>query len=168
MNTYALFAEHNLDECSDQRGRAGFVVPSGIATDDTTKDYFQAIMQSGALQSMWEFENEGFFTAGKGHMLRFALTTLSGENDPSTATDFMYPGTVDLGRSMNLNATSRLVPPISTTINPNTGTCPIFRAKRDAGIVLGDLPARTGILWNESDPDGNPWGLRFLQHVSHG
>ena len=159
VNTYALFAEHNW-RVLDQRGRAGFVVPSGIATDDTTKDYFQAIMQSGALQSMWEFENEGFFTAGKGHMLRFALTTLSGENDPSTATDFMYQGQSiseidEPERHFTLSAAD------ITTINPNTGTCPIFRAKRDAGIVLG-IYRRTGILWHESDPDGNPWGLRFF------
>ena len=159
VNTYALFAEHNWNVVGP-RGRAGFIVPSGIATDDTTKDYFQAIMQSRALQSMWEFENEGFFTAGKGHMLRFALTTLSGRDHPSVA-DFLFQGqavseVADPERHFTLSVAD------IQTINPNTGTCPIFRTKRDAAIALA-IYQRAGVLWREGDPDGNPWGLRFLR-----
>ncbi len=159
VDTYALFAEHNL-QILGPRGRAGFIVPSGIATDDTTKDYFQAIVKSHALQSMWEFENEGFFTAGKGHMLRFSLTTLSGRNHPSSSTDFLFQGQEisdldDPERHFSLSATD------IRTINPNTGTCPIFRTKRDASIALA-IYRRAGVLWREGDPDGNPWGLRFL------
>ena len=92
VNTYALFAEHNL-QMLGPRGRAGFIVPSGIATDDTTKDYFQAIVKSHALRSMWEFENEGFFTAGKGHMLRFALATLFRSERPGGASRLPVSGT---------------------------------------------------------------------------
>ena len=43
VNTYALFAEHNRDVIGP-RGRAGFIVPTGIATDKTTKEYFGALM----------------------------------------------------------------------------------------------------------------------------
>ena len=159
VNTYALFAEHNL-QMMNPHGRAGFIVPSGIATDDTTKVYFQAIVKTRALQSMWEFENEGFFTAGKGHMLRFSLTTLSGRNDPSSAADFLFQGQAisdvdDPERHFSLSAAD------IETINPNTGTCPIFRTKRDAAIALS-IYRRSGVLWREGDPDGNPWGLRFL------
>ena len=159
VNTYALFAEHNLQVLSPH-GRAGFIVPSGIATDDTTKVYFQAIVKTRALQSMWEFENEGFFTAGKGHMLRFSLTTLSGRNDPSSAADFLFQGQAisdvdDSERHFTLSAAD------IDAINPNTGTCPIFRTKRDAAIALS-IYRRAGVLWREGDPDGNPWGLRFL------
>ena len=159
VNTYALFAEHNW-HIIGPRGRAGFIVPSGIATDDTTKEYFQAITKSHALQSMWEFENEGFFTAGKGHMLRFALTTLSGRNEPANAADFLFQGQAisDLDnpeRHFSLSAEDIEV------INPNTGTCPIFKTKRDALIALS-IYRRAGVLWREDDPDGNPWGLRFM------
>ena len=163
VNTYALFAEHNL-RALGVNGRAGFIVPSGIATDDTTKDYFQAIMRTRALRSMWEFENEGFFTAGKGHMLRFSLTTLSGRGDPATAADFLFQGQAisDVGdpeRHFSLSAAD------IQTISPNTGTCPIFRTKRDAAIALG-IYRRAGVLWREDDADGNPWGLR-LRRMLH-
>ncbi|MEZ4321151.1 MAG: N-6 DNA methylase [Myxococcota bacterium] len=159
VNTYALFAEHNW-RALGPRGRAGFIVPSGIATDDTTKDYFQAIMRTRALRAMWEFENEGFFTAGKGHMLRFALTTLAGADEPAEAADFMFKGQsvddlADPERHFALTAED------IETINPNTGTCPIFRTKRDAALALA-LYRRAGVLWREGDPDGNPWGLRFM------
>lgn len=159
VNMYALFAEHNWRALAPS-GRAGFIVPSGIATDATTRDYFQAIVKSRALRSMWEFENEGFFTAGKGHMLRFALTTLSGRHDPSPIADFLFQGLAiadvdDPDRHFSLTAAD------IETLNPNTGTCPIFRTKRDASITLA-VYRRAGVLWREGEPDGNPWGLRFL------
>ncbi|HMV65833.1 MAG TPA: N-6 DNA methylase [Myxococcota bacterium] len=160
VNTYALFAEHNW-RVIGPRGRAGFIVPSGIATDDTTKDYFQAIMRTRALRAMWEFENEGFFTAGKGHMLRFALTTLAGAEEPTEAADFLFQGQSvddldDPQRHFALTAED------IETINPNTGTCPIFRTQRDARLAL-TLYRRAGVLWREGDTDGNPWGIRFLR-----
>src|SRR5690606_1185604 len=56
VNTYSLFAETNrLITSSD--GRVGCIVPSGIATDDTTKFFFQDLMASGALVSLYDFEN---------------------------------------------------------------------------------------------------------------
>lgn len=160
INTYPLFAEHNW-RILGPRGRAGFIIPSGIATDDNTKEYFQAITRTHALWSMWEFENEGFFTAGKGHMLRFALTTLSGSDDPAGVADFLFQGqaisdVLDPERHFTLTADD------IEAINPNTGTCPIFKTKRDASIALA-LYRRSGVLWRENDPDGNPWGLRFMQ-----
>lgn len=158
VNTYALFAEHNWQVLGPQ-GRAGFIVPSGIATDDTTKEYFQAIMRGRALRAMWEFENEGFFTAGKGHMLRFALTTLVGRAEAADSADFFFQGQSvsdldDPQRHFALTAED------IETINPNTGTCPIFRTQRDTRVAL-ELYRRAGVLWREGAPDGNPWGVRF-------
>ena len=54
-----------------------------------------------------------------------------------------------------------LTPAEFAAINPNTRTCPTFRSHRDADINLA-MYRRAGVLWRESDPDGNPWGLRFL------
>ncbi len=160
INMYALFAEHNWWVLSPT-GRAGFIVPSGIATDDTTKDFFQAITKSGALRSLWEFENEGFFSAGKGHMLRFALTTLSGSESPASAADFMFQGH-DLSDLADPNRHFTLSADDIATINPNTGTCPIFQTKLDALLALS-IYRHNGVLWRENDPSGNPWGLRFMQ-----
>ncbi|WP_207346452.1 hypothetical protein [Arthrobacter sp. E3] len=48
-------------------------------------------------------------------------------------------------------------------INPNTGTLPIFRTRRDAEITLG-IYRRVPVLINENDPvNGNPWGVSFMR-----
>jgi hypothetical protein len=47
------------------------------------------------------------------------------------------------------------------TLNPNTGTCPVFRTRRDAEINLS-IYRRIDVLWKESEPGGNFWGLRFM------
>ena len=55
INTYALFAEHNWRVLAPH-GSAGFIVPGGIVTDDTTKEYFQALLDGSALASVYHFE----------------------------------------------------------------------------------------------------------------
>ncbi len=162
INTYALFAEHNRAVLGP-RGRAGFIVPSGIATDETTKDYFKAITTTGSLHTLWEFENEGFFSAGKGHMLRFALMTIAGSAARSLSADFLFQGQSTADISDPERHFSLRIEDIEA-INPNTGTCPIFRTKRDASLSLV-FYRRAGVLWREDALDGNPWNIRFMQGV---
>ena len=53
-------------------------------------------------------------------------------------------------------------------LNPNTGTCPVFRSRRDAEITLG-IYKRVPVLIREGDSDGNPWGVKFMTmfHMSN-
>ena len=63
VNSYALFAELIL-YLKSINGRAGFITPSGIATDDSTKTYFSHIATKGMLHSFYDFENsEALFPA---------------------------------------------------------------------------------------------------------
>jgi hypothetical protein len=63
VNTYALFAE-TISQITHANGRAGFIVPTGIATDDSTKAYFGALATGGRLASLYDFENrEAIFLA---------------------------------------------------------------------------------------------------------
>jgi len=55
-----------------------------------------------------------------------------------------------------------LTPDEILLLNPNTGTCPVFRTRRDAEISLG-IYRRLPILLRDGDPQGNPWGLSFMQ-----
>ena len=156
VNTYALFAEHNWRLLAS-RGHAGFIVPGGIVTDDTTKEYFQALLDQSALASVHHFENESLVFRGLHHAYRFVLMTI-GE---SAQTDLVFYArrAVDLedqGRHVTLTSTD------FATLNPNTRTCPTFRSRRDADINLA-MYRRAGVLWRENDPDGNPWGFRFLR-----
>ena len=155
VNTYALFAELNL-RMLGPLGRAGFIVPSGIATDDTTKDYFQALLDRSALGSVHDFENENLLFKGVHHAYRFVLFTI-GESRQADLV-FYARRAVDLDDRWRHFA---LTPADFATLNPNTRTCPTFRSQRDANINL-TMYRRAGVLWRENDPDGNPWGLRLL------
>ena len=155
MNTYALFAEHNWRVLAPH-GSAGFIVPGGIVTDDTTKEYFQALLDHSALASVYHFENESLVFKGLHHAYRFVLLTIR----ESRQADLVFYAR----RAVDLDDRRRhfaLTPADFATLNPNTRTCPTFRSRRDADINLR-MYRGAGVLWRENDPDGNLWGLRFL------
>jgi hypothetical protein len=163
INTYALFAE--LDRALlSPRGRAGFIVPPGLATDDTTKAFFQDLIVKNALVMLYEFENEEFLFPAIDHRVRFILLTVSRERASSAfAADLSFANRsvealADPERHFSLSQQDFKL------LNPNTRTCPTFRSKRDAIINMA-LYRRAGVLWREDDPDGNPWGLRFMQGI---
>ena len=170
VNTYALFSE-TIRQITAPFGRAGFIVPSGLATDNTTKAFFGDLVAKKSLASFFEFENEGFFPgAGQGHMLRFALTTIVGSSFQIESTRFLFQGK----KIDDLNDNERvftLSPDEIFKVNPNTGTCPIFRTRQDARINT-TIYARVPVLIqeeNERQVALNPWGIRFMAmfHMSN-
>ena len=56
INTYSVFAETARSVCNST-GRVGIIVPSGIATDDTTKLFFADLVDNHSLVSLYDFEN---------------------------------------------------------------------------------------------------------------
>lgn len=158
VNTYALFAE-TIGQIRDKSGRAGFIVPTGIATDDSTKAYFGKIVQSGELVSLFDFENrEGIFP-GVHRSYKFCLITL-GQAKAAQFAFFLAQTTqlADERRRFALTADD------FARINPNTRTCPIFRTNKDAELTR-KIYARVPVLVREegeSVDEGNPWGIRFM------
>jgi len=171
VNTYALFAEliHSLRSVN---GRAGFITPSGIATDDSTKLYFAHIATKGMLASFYDFENREALFPGVHRSFKFALQTLG----PAPRADFAF----FLGNTGQLADSRRhftLRPDEFALINPNTRTCPVFRSARDAEITK-NIYAKVPVLIRdeECNPAGtvtrvgeNPWGIRFqtMFHMSN-
>jgi len=157
MNTYGLFCEvcfFIVDHC----GRVGCVVPSGIATDDTSKFFFQKLMKEQSLVSLFDFENrQKFFPAVDGRM-KFCLLTLTGSERPTwqgAKFAFFSHQLADLHNEehrFTLNAEEIAL------LNPNTRTCPIFRSKRDAELTK-DIYRRVPVLVLDGLPDGNKWDI---------
>ncbi len=163
INTYAIFAEHNRSVLGPL-ARAGLVLPAGIATDDTTKEFFQAVVASRTLHMLFHFENEERIFIGVNNMFRFVLITIGGRASYTEHTEIV-------AFARNRAALSepsrryRLRPDEIAAVNPNTGTFPTFMGRRDAEINLA-MYRSTGILWRESQADdGNPWGVRFMQGI---
>ncbi len=161
INTYAIFAEHNRSVLGPS-GRAGFIVPTGIATDDTTKAFFGDLMSRKNLAAFFGFENEAKLFPGIDHRVNFCLFVLSSVlvEAPVFSAFVRQPELLrDSERVYQLAAAD------IDCLNPNTGTCPVFRCRRDAQINL-TVYRRVGVLWREADEaNGNPWGLRFMQGV---
>ncbi|MGY3173121.1 hypothetical protein ACVWYU_002516 [Pseudomonas sp. TE12234] len=164
VNTYALFSE-TIRKVIGPMGRAGFIVPSGLATDNTTKAFFGDLIEQRSLESFFEFENEGYFKgAGQGHMLRFALTTVLGFQQSSGVTRFLFQGK-QLDELLDSERVFTLTAEEIFQVNPNTRTCPIFRSRMDAEITRR-VYAKVPVLVREAVGDKaeqNPWGIGFLR-----
>jgi hypothetical protein len=158
VNTYQLFAEHFLKLIAPS-GRSGVIVPTGIATDNSTKAYFDAIFSGGRLVSLYDFENREAIFPGVHRSYKFALLTLG---DGVDATDFVFFATAtqqlsDSRRHFTLSADD-----IALT-NPNTRTCPVFRSQIDAELTK-KIYSRVPVLIDEAmGEDGNTWGISFRQ-----
>ena len=161
INTYALFAEHNRTILAP-KGRAGFIVPTGIATDDTTKEYFQNLVERKCLLSLFDFQSgPGLFGAIGHGTFKFCLLSLSGTPTQEHALLSFYNRAVDEARSSAKLFT--LSAQDIRTLNPNTRTCPTFRSRRDADLNLR-IYRHAGIFWREADEvSGNPWEVQFLR-----
>lgn len=157
VNTYAIFAEHNR-QIRGSHGRAGFIVPTGIATDDTTKDFFRDIVDSSQLVSLYDFENRDGLFPHVARQLKFCLLTLGENRGRADVVFFAYQPRDLLLRDRHVLLEASDI----AAVNPNSRTCPTFRSRRDADLNLA-LYRRASVLWREGvEQDGNPWGLRFM------
>ena len=161
VNTYSIFAETAPSICGPA-GKVGIIVPSGIATDDTTKVFFADLVDRRSLVSLYDFENREKIFPGIDSRIKFCLLTLSGADRPSPQAEFAF----FLYRAEQLQDADRrfvLAPEDFALFNPNTRTCPVFRTRRDADIA-GKMYRRAGVFWKESQRDEsgvNPWGVKF-------
>lgn len=163
VNTYAVFAE-TMRMLIAETGRVGAIVPSGIATDDTTKLLFQDLMEKRALVSLLDFENRKRIFPAVDSRMKFSLLTLVGPARPSTSgAEFVFFAhqVDDLNDPERRYTISREE---IALLNPNTRTSPIFRSKRDAEITKG-IYQRVPVLIREAEEDGNPWGMTFLRMI---
>jgi hypothetical protein len=157
VNTYAVFAE-TARSIIGPAGHAGLVLPTGIATDATTAPFFRDLVRNGKLASLLEFENEEFLLSRwVHHSSRFCLLTMFGRQLNASKVLFSFGSRrmSDVSaRSFTLSLEEILL------LNPNTGTTPVCRSRRDAEIIL-DIYRRVPVLWRER-PEANPWQLSFL------
>ena len=160
VNTYSIFAETKRQVISPT-GRVGCIVPSGIATDNTTRDFFADLVATQTLASLYDFENRAKLFADVDSRMKFSLLTMTGARRPARAAEFAFfchavSDLRDPERRFPLSAEDIRL------LNPNTRTCPIFRSRRDAEITK-EIYRRVPVLIDENNKDGNPWGISFLR-----
>lgn len=154
VNTYALFAE-TISQITCAEGRAGFIVPTGIATDDSTKAYFAHLTQSGRLVSLYDIENRDAVFPSVHRSYKFCLLTLG----QAEQAEFVCFAT-QVSQLTDPRRCFTLTPDEFRLINPNTLTCPVFRSERDAALTK-KLYRAAPVLIDDNRPDGNPWGIQI-------
>ena len=167
LNTYPLFAETIL-QIHARDGRSGFIVPTGIATDDSTKAYFGHITQSKQLVSLYDIENREAVFPSVHRSYKFCLLTLGA----SEQAEFVCFAT-QVSQLSDERRRFTLTPEDFRLINPNTLTCPVFRSKRDAELTKKLYRAAPVLIYEANAEDNsanagelpaeNPWGITFSQ-----
>jgi hypothetical protein len=167
INTYSIFAETNRSLIS-RTGRVGCIVPTGIATDNTTKEFFGELVNTKTLANLYDFVNDVGMFPGVGHgRFKYCLLTICGEERPQQVPKFVFFASYatdikDSEKGFSLSAEDIRL------LNPNTRTCPIFRTRRDAEITKS-IYRRVPVLVEVNKKDGNPWDVTFMAmfHMSN-
>ena len=170
INSYAVFAE-TMRCVLNESGRAGCVLPTGIATDDTTKYFFQDVTETKSLVSLFDFENKGVFFSAVHSSYKFCLFTCgNGEQPAADRAEFaFFAHAIDELHDPERRFT--LSPDDISLLNPNTRTSPTFRTRRNAELAKA-IYRRVPVLIRraqDNQPDTNPWGIRFstMFHMSN-
>jgi Eco57I restriction-modification methylase len=157
VNTYALFAEL-FASLSSSRGRAGVIVPTGIATDSSTAAFFAALVAGHRLVRLIDFENRKRIFPAIDSRIKFSLLTV-GRNIAEADFAFFLTDPAQLSepeRRFTLTADQIAL------INPNTKTTPIFRSRADAELT-SNIYKRVPILLNEAEgEEGDPWSFDYM------
>ncbi|MFF4387853.1 Eco57I restriction-modification methylase domain-containing protein [Streptomyces sp. NPDC001552] len=166
LQTDQLFTERFISITAPE-GRCGTVVPTQIATGAGAQFLFQDLTQRGAVKHLYDFENgrrEKLFPAVHSSY-QFALISLTGRDLVESTAFFAFflghPDELSDGR-----AVFTLSPAEIALINPNTGTLPVFRTRRDAELTAA-IQRRTPVLVDEKRPDGNSWQITFKTTPFH-
>ena len=137
---YSLFVERAMTLVRSD-GMVGLLVPSGIASDKTAAPFFKGVATEGRLKALYDFENKKVFFPEVHASFKFCVFAASPSPLPGDARcAFFLHGVSELAdpdRCVTLSAED------FARVNPNTGTAPIFRSRRDAELttaIYGRLP----------------------------
>ena len=138
-------------------GRAGVIVPTGIATDGTTAPFFASLIDGRSLAGLVDFENRDAIFPAVHRSYKFSLLSI-GRNVAETRFSFFLTDPVQLAEPERRFALS---PEQIAAINPNTKTAPVFRSRADAALTA-KIYGRVPVLIEESKGrDGNSWRFSY-------
>ncbi|EIV91780.1 DNA methyltransferase [Frankia sp. QA3] len=160
INTAQIFTEHNLT-VSARRGRFGIIVPNSVTTGDTTAAFFRHLIGTSTLAGLFDFENEAKIFPGVNNRVGFALLIATGGTPVRNAS---FASLVQIVQDLPARR-FRISPQELLQVNPNSGTAPVFRSRRDAEITIA-IHRRIPILIREATErvaEENPWDLSFLR-----
>ena len=138
INLYSLFVERATHLIKPD-GFVGLLTPSGISSDLSAGNFFRSVSTKGRIAALLDFENRRTnnmppFFSDVDSRFKFCTLILGGVNrrfDETQCAFFLQDptDTDDPDRCFPLSLDDFAL------VNPNTGTAPIFRSRRDAELT---------------------------------
>lgn len=164
VNLYSLFVERAMAVVK-QDGLIGLLVPSGIASDKTAAKFFKGVATEGRLKTLYDFENGrqgrkgGPFFPDVHRSFKFcALVASPSATEHAAQCAFFLHDVSDLteeGVRFALSAED------FARVNPNTGTAPIFRSKRDADLTTVIYGNAVPLVDRSSGTEVKSWPVKY-------
>lgn len=164
VNIYSLFVERALKLIRPE-GVVGLLVPSGISSDKTAARFFRRLSTGGCLRALYDFENRGsnrpLYFRDVHAQFKFAVLVAGRMplTKPSSCAFFLN----DPSEIANPDRCFALTPEDFLRLNPNTGTAPLFRTRRDADITTA-VYRRLPVLVNRSSgAEVMTWPVQYVR-----
>ena len=167
INLYSLFVERAMSLIKPD-GFVGLLTPSGIYADKTAARFFKSVSTSGRLSGLFDFENRRLGT-GLPHFFpdvdsrfKFCALIFGGEErrfDGTECAFFLH----DIKTINDPDRCFLLDPSDFALVNPNTGTAPVFRTRRDAEITRRIYERQPVLVDRSQGSQGQAWPVRFMQ-----
>ena len=140
----------------NERAASGCVLPTGIATDDTTKFFFAGCGRARSRLSACSTsrtESDLFPSVDTAMSSSACSPTGRGVRATAEAAEFVFfaHAVEDLQRPRAAASRSRAED--IALLNPNTRTCPIFRSRSGRRAHQGHLPPRAGAVREAAMPE---------------
>ena len=167
VNLYSLFVERAMNLIKPD-GIVGLLTPSGICADKTAAPFFRAVSTSGRVGGLFDFENRRLgtnlppFFPDVDSRFKFCAFIFGGEERHFDETECAF----FLHDTAAIHDTDRCFPLAAfdfARVNPNTGTAPVFRTRRDADITRRIYKRNPVLVDRSSGEECKAWPVRYKQ-----
>ena len=160
VNLYSLFVERAMTIVKPE-GMVGLLTPSGIASDKTAAKFFQSVATQGRLRALYDFENKKVFFPDVHASFKFCVFVASPSRveDPAKCAFYLHSVAEldDPERRFPLTAAD------FARVNPNTGTAPIFRSRRDAELTTAIYDRLPVLVDRSSGETVKVWPVKYTR-----
>ena len=167
INLYSLFVERAMHLVKPD-GLVGLLTPSGICADKTAADFFKSVSTSGRLAGLFDFENRRLgtelppFFPDVDSRFKFCALIVGGEarRFNETRCAFFLHDTAEID---DADRCFPLAPSDFARVNPNTGTAPVFRTRRDADITRRIYERHPVLVDRSGGGERKAWPVRYVR-----
>lgn len=163
LNFFKLFVERAF-QLAKPSGVVGMLTPSGIASDQSSSRFIRAIATNGHLKALYDFENRRIFFPDVHASFKFCTLIGSPSRTFSAAKcAFFLHDTAEIAdpqRAFPITADE------FARVNPNTGTAPIFRSRRDMTLTTAIYNRLPVLIDQSGDAPVAAWPVRYAQMLN--